>query len=190
MVDPVTGCFKQAQLYETPTASRCMQIFDNTWLARYPRPREIEFDNRGEFKVEFRELTINMGLKAKKSLSWNPQSNAIIERIYQVLPDCLVSFDLEDMDIDSDDPDPFEEYLTTLSYAIRSAFHKTHGHSPGQLVFGRDMFMPIDVPIDWTAIKERKQKTIQKSNERENSKRIHFQYMNGNYMTIQKPGIL
>ena len=87
-----------------------------------------------------------------------------------MLADCLVSFELEDMDIDSDDPDPFEEYLTMASYATCSAFHKTHGHSPGQLVFGRDMFMPIDVPIDWTEIKERKQTAIQKSNERENSK--------------------
>ena len=69
MVDPVTGWFKQAQLYGTPTASRCIRIFDNTWLARYPRPREIGFDNGGEFKAEFRELTINMGLKAKESLA-------------------------------------------------------------------------------------------------------------------------
>ena len=36
MINPVTGWFKQAQLYETPTASRCIQIFDNTWLACYP----------------------------------------------------------------------------------------------------------------------------------------------------------
>ena len=89
-----------------------------------------------------------MGLKAKESLAWNPQSNTILERIHQVLADCLVSFELEDVDINSNDPDPFEEYLAMASYAIRSVFHKTHEHSPGQLVFGRDMFMPINVPID------------------------------------------
>ena len=67
---------------------------------------------------------MNMRLKAKESLSWNPQSNTILERIRQVLVDCLISFELEDMDIDSNNPDPFEEYLTMESYAIRSAFHK------------------------------------------------------------------
>ena len=44
------------------------------------------------------------------------------------------------------------------------------------LDIGCDMFMPINVPIDWIAIKERKQKAIYKSNERENSKRIYFRY--------------
>ena len=105
MVNPVTGWFEQAQLYGTPTASRYMQIFDNAWLARYPCPREIGFDNGGEFRAEFRELTINMGLKAKEKFSLNPQSNAILERIHQVLADCLVSFELEDMNINSDNPD-------------------------------------------------------------------------------------
>ena len=65
MVDPVTGWFEQQQLYGTPTAYRCQEILDNVWLARYPRPREIGFDNGGEFKAEFRVLCNNMGMKAK-----------------------------------------------------------------------------------------------------------------------------
>ena len=65
------------------------------------------------------------------------------------------------MDIVLDNTDPFEEYLAMVWYEIRSAFYKTHGHSPGQLVFRRDMCMPINVPIiDWKTIKERKQKAI------------------------------
>ena len=107
-----------------------MGIFDTTWLACYPRPREIGFDNGGEFKAEFRELTINMGLKAKESLAWNPQLNAILERLHQVLADCLVSFELEGVDIDSDNRDQFEEDVTIALYAIQCAFHKTHRHSP------------------------------------------------------------
>ena len=50
MVDPVTGWFERQQLYGTPTAYCCQEILDNVWLARYPRPREISFDNGGEFK--------------------------------------------------------------------------------------------------------------------------------------------
>ena len=94
MVDPVTGCFKQAQLYGRPTTSCCQQIFDTTWLACYPCSREIGFDNGGEFKTEFRELTMNIGLKSKENLPWNPQLNAILEIIHQVLADFLVSFSI------------------------------------------------------------------------------------------------
>ena len=40
-----------------------------------------------------------MGLKQKPSNAWNLQSNAILERIHQVLGDCLVTFDLENTPI-------------------------------------------------------------------------------------------
>ena len=129
MVDPVTGWFEQAQLYRTPTAYRCQQIFDNTWLARYPRPREIGFDNGGEFKAEFKQLCANMGLKEKTSLPWNPQSNSILERIHQVLGDCLTTFKLKELNINEDEEDPFKEYLMMASYTIRCVFDKTHGYS-------------------------------------------------------------
>ena len=107
-----------------------------------------------------------MGVKEKTSLPWNPQSNSILERIHQVLGDCLTTFELDELDINEDEEDSVEEYLTMASYAIQCAFHKTHGYSPGQLVFGRDMFMPIEATIDWNSIKQRKQEAIRKSNER------------------------
>ena len=95
MVDPVTVWFKLEQLFDNPTAFRCQQILDTTWLAQYLRLREIGFDNGGEFKGLFAQLCRNMGLKEKKSLRWNPQANAILERIHQVLQDCLTTFELD-----------------------------------------------------------------------------------------------
>ena len=40
---------------------------------------------------------------------------------------------------------------------------------PAQLVFGRDIFMPVEANIDWDSIKQRKQRAFHKSNVRENS---------------------
>ncbi|OEU16421.1 hypothetical protein FRACYDRAFT_239015 [Fragilariopsis cylindrus CCMP1102] len=95
-------------------------------LSRYPRPKEIGFDNGTEFKAEFAELCDNMGLKQKPSNAWNPQSNAILERIHQVLGDGLATFDLENTPIDLDNEDPFDEYLSSVAYAIRSSYHQSH----------------------------------------------------------------
>ena len=89
-----------------------------------------------------------MGLKEKRNLPWNPQSNAILKRIHEVLTYCLTTFKVEDLGIDKEEEDPIEEYLLMASYAIQCAFHNTHGHSPGQLVFRHDMFMLINIPID------------------------------------------
>ena len=190
MVDPVTGWFELAQLRDKPNAFMAMKRFDSQWLARYPRPREIGFDNGGEFMAEFRDLCDNMGLKRRPSSSWNPQSNAILERIHQVLADCLRSFNLDERTINEMDDDPFEEFLSAAAFSIRCSYHQTHGHSPAQMVFGRDMFMPVDAAIDWEQIQQRKQLKIQQSNIRENSKRILHKYKEGDLITLRKPGAI
>jgi hypothetical protein len=153
MVDPVTGWFNLAPLCGNPTAFRAQQLLDNTWLARYPRAR-------GKFKAEFKDLCDNMGLKQKPSAAWNPQSNAILERIHQVLADCIRSFNLEEREFNELDDDPFEEYLTAAALSIRCAFHQTHGHFPAQMMFGNDRFMPVSADIDWELIKQQKQERI------------------------------
>ena len=176
MVDPVTGWFECCQLYGNPSSYRCQQILDTVWLARYPRPKEIGMDNGGEFQKTFLQLCENMNLKPNRSNPWNPQSNAILERIHQVLGDGMRTFDLENADIDKDKNDPFHEYLANVSYAIRSVYRQTHGYSSAQMVFGRDMFLDTKVDINWDEIKQRKQEWIRKSNTRENEKRIDHTY--------------
>ena len=98
--------------------------------------------------MEFQDLCSNLGLKKCPSNAWNQQSNAILERIHQVLVDELAIFDLKCTPINVNEDDPFDEYLTAVSYAIRSSFHQSHSHSPAQLVFGRDMFSPVSTDID------------------------------------------
>ena len=105
MIDPVTGWFEVAALRDNPNAAEIQRLFDSTWLARYPRPREIRFENGPEFKAEFQVLCKNMGLKKKTSLPWNPQANSILERVYQVLGDCLRSFNLDIRDLNPNAPD-------------------------------------------------------------------------------------
>ena len=188
MVDPVTGWPELVQLYGPPSAYKCQQALDSVWLSRYPRPEEIGMDNGGKFAGVFTDLCNNMGLKKKPSNSWNPQSNAILERIHQVLGDGLRAFDLDNIDIDKEDDDPFDEHITSVAYAIRCAYHRTHGNSPGQLVFGRDMFLPVDRKINWDKITERKQQMIQKSNERENKSRIDHNFEKGDWATLVRPG--
>ena len=73
MIDPVTGWFEVAALKDSPNAYEVQRLFDSYWLARYPRPREIGFDNGSEFKAEFKELCNKMGLKRKPSAAWNSQ---------------------------------------------------------------------------------------------------------------------
>jgi transposase InsO family protein len=77
-----------------------MNKFDDVWLSRYPRPEYIGFDNGGEYKNVFEELVNNFGIKKKNSTPFNPQSNAIIERVHLTLNDSLRTAEVDGREMD------------------------------------------------------------------------------------------
>jgi hypothetical protein len=76
---------KDPEIYHRLTSIQ--DLFHNTWLARYPRPQFIVFDNgsRGELKSELKQMCNNHGNKAKSTTCHNPQANAIVERVHKVV---------------------------------------------------------------------------------------------------------
>lgn len=102
MIDPATGWFEIKDVVSA-TAGEIQVAFDDVWLARYPRPQYLGFDNGGEYKKEFEQLRCNYGMTKKPSLEYNPQSNGIIERVHQVLGDMLRTFELEEKELCEND---------------------------------------------------------------------------------------
>ena len=175
MIDPATGWF---EIVETNTKSSDViaNKVEMTWLTRYPWPTMITYDHGGEFiGPEFQQLIKEeYGIKAKPASVRNPQANAIIERVHQLLGNMIRSFEIEEKEID--ETDPWTGILTAAAWAIRSTYHTTLQATPGQLVFGRDMVWNVNHIADWQYIKQRKQNLIDKNNERENKKRILHDY--------------
>ena len=99
----------------------------------------------------------------KKSNEYNPQSNGIIERAKQVLGDILRTFELEERELNEDDP--WTEFLLSAGYAIRNTYHTSLEATPAQLVFGRDMLLPIKINANWCRIRQRRQNEINKNNQ-------------------------
>ena len=187
MIDPVTGWFEIKAIMK-PDAVTVMDAFHEAWLCRYPRPEEIGFDNGSEFKDVFSATCRNYGVKEKHSTSHNPQSNGVIERIHQVVGNSLRTFQLESANLTENDP--WTPYLASVAWAVRSTYHTILNATPGQLVFGRDMVLPIQFQADWARIKLRKQETINKSNAQENARRISHDYQVGEKVLLEKPGII
>jgi hypothetical protein len=69
------------------SATSIQYLFHITWLARYPQPQFIVFDNGGEFKREFKQMCVqdNYSIKGKPTTSHNPQANAIIEQVHKIV---------------------------------------------------------------------------------------------------------
>mmetsp|Transcript_2824 Transcript_2824/g.7823 ORF Transcript_2824/g.7823 Transcript_2824/m.7823 type:complete len:1452 (-) Transcript_2824:296-4651(-) len=187
MIDPATGWFEIAAINK-PNSAETQRAFDSQWLARYPRPSQCGFDNGSEFKLLFSTMCDNFGIKKKTTTSHNPQGNAILERIHQVLGDAFRTFQLDKQEHSG--TQPWEPFLTAVAYAVRTTYHTTLQATPGQLVFGRDMLLPVRFKVDWAHIAKRKQEAINRSNNRENSKRIAHKYKIGDKVLVTKPGLL
>ena len=67
-----------------------------------------------------------------------------------------------------DDDNPWDGILSATMFALRATVHTTSQYTPAQLVFGRDSVLNVRHKANWKLIKERKQKLINKGNEREN----------------------
>ena len=195
-IDPATGWFEIAQVptfnvedvkdnnveYISKTSARISQLFNNTWLSRYPRPHKVIFDNGSEFKRDFVPLLNDFDIKPVCTTVKNPQANAPVERVHQVIRNMMVTKDLNERVLDH--IDPWGEILSSIAWAIRASYHSTLQATPGQLVFGRDMIFNMTTVIDWHAMHNRKQNQTLRDNTRENNKRIEHQYSVDDYVYV------
>ena len=93
MIDPGTGWFEIVEIpmfdleevalgndeYIDKSSDRVSQLFKNTWLCIYPRPRKVVFDNVSEFKQDFAPFLKYFDIKPVLTSFNNPQANAPFE---------------------------------------------------------------------------------------------------------------
>ncbi len=185
MIDPATGWFEIAEVPGTKRADIVANVVEQRWLTRYPWPTKVVMDRGPEFMAEFRAmLQEDYAVSVSTSTKRNPQSNAIVERVHQTIGNMLRTFRVHDNDgIDTEDP--WSGILAAVAFAVRATVHTTSRATPMQLVFGRDAVLNIRHLADWRYIRERKQDSIDRSNARENAKRLPHQYKPGDQVLIK-----
>ena len=185
MIDPATGWF-EIQQYDDKKSITVANILEQEWFSRYPWPSQITFDRGSEFiGQDFQKMIKeDYGIKPKPITVRNPQANAIVERVHQVIGNIIRTFELESNYLD--DSNPWKGVLSATAFAVRSTYHTTLQNTPGQLVFGRDMILNVKHEANWEYIRARKQKIIEKNNKSENSKRIAHQYAVGDQVLLRR----
>ena len=134
--------------------------------------------------IEFQEMLTSYGIQAVITTVANPQANAIIERIHQVIANMLCTSN----PITDSESTKFriQQQLHATQWAINSTYHTTLKASPAQLVFGRDMIMSTTYLANWAAIQHRKQEVTNAANKQENKHRIPHEYHVGDKILICK----
>ena len=62
--------------YIDKSSDRVIQLFNNTWLNRYPRPRKVMFGNGSDFKLDFSPLLKYFYIEPVLTTIKNPQASA------------------------------------------------------------------------------------------------------------------
>ena len=72
-----------------------MRLFNKSWLSCYSRALNVIYDDGNEFNLLFENLCNSFGLKYKLTTIKNPQADAILERIHQVVTNTTMTYSLD-----------------------------------------------------------------------------------------------
>ena len=105
-------------------------VAEQKWFFRCLGPTQITCDTGGEFTgKEFQAMVKRVcGVKTKPITVRNPQANAIVERVHQTIGNMVRTFELENHDLDEDDP--WKGTLSATAFAVRSTIHTTLWKTP------------------------------------------------------------
>ena len=132
MVDPVTIWFEIEQ-YEDKREKLIANLVETTWMYRYPIPIEIMYDQGKEFiGHEFRKSQIETeyGISSKPTTLVNTMSNAVLERIHQVLINLVRNSNISIQTYVNED-DLWMVILAVLAFEIISKTNRPKFYSPG-----------------------------------------------------------
>mgnify|MGYP000532751135 CR=1 FL=1 len=118
-IDPVSNLV-EIQRILNKSAAHVGTIFENLWLARYPRPLRCVHDNGGEFiGADFQRVLEINGVKDVPTTIKNPQSNAICERMHQTAANVLRTREL------TTPPPTLQEAQLPVDSALAPSVHPT-----------------------------------------------------------------
>ena len=124
----------------------------------------------------------NYGRKSKPITTRNPQSNAIIKRIYQTIGNIIWEFDISKIV----NNDPWSDILAATMFAVRTTYHTTIQAYPMHIVFGQDAILNIKHVANWEHIRQHKQLQINHINKRKNMRWNKHQYKVGDKILVKR----
>ena len=120
-------------------ATTCAKVLVRNWICRFGVPDSIHSDQGRNFESKvFEEICHLLQMKKTRSTAYHPEGNGQVENIHKTLKSMLQSGA-------EDNPKSWDENLDYCMTAYRSSVHTSTEHTPFELVFGREMRIPLDV---------------------------------------------
>jgi transposase InsO family protein len=144
-------------------------LFDSKWLCRYPKPRQVIYDNGTDFtRGEFQELLQSYGIQLVSTTMRNPRSNGVIERVHLTMGDMLQTMKFSGNHCFKD----IQGALDAAVWAVRTSVNPTIKYLPCHLACNQDMIVCHAVKKDWASVRKERNQLNELSNNKENKSRI------------------
>lgn len=178
-IDPVTNLLEIIRLQGPKTAENTRKLFENHWLARYPRPLRIIHDHGPEFDGHDFQFPLDYaGIHAVNISPNTPTANSIIETVHRTIGQIIRTL------VHIEPPKTSNEADTIIDNAIATAMHACRcspnsalgNFSPGALVFQRDMFLDIPLISDIITLTKLRQAKIDQRLLKANARRSRHEY--------------
>lgn len=179
-IDRASG-YPTAKIITRKTSEEVAHAFEACWLSLFPKPEVCGSDNGGEFiGPEFQELLYNWAISHACTTARNPAGNGVVERMHLTIGNSLRVL-LKDSicQTQREAHNLLERALSSALHSVRCNVSESTGHSPGDLVFKRNMFHNVSLEIDIDPINERRQLRVDKDAIRANAKRYSYDYKVG-----------
>jgi hypothetical protein len=138
--------------------------------------------------VSSKYLCETYGIKRKPTTIKNPQTNAILECLHQVLGQMLRTSELNMAKTIT--PDDVNVFLDNVAWAICSTYHTVLKAYPGPAIFGCNMLLDIPFIANWNEIGDYRQCQTDLDMAHINSKQVDYDYKVGNKALVSQEGIL
>ena len=161
-----------------PTSKMLIQKLFKHWVSYFGMPESVHSDGATYFtSAEFRMFCEKHNVLKTTSTPYYPQSNGLIERLFKTVKPLLYAT------IKSHNSD-WDEALARIEMGLRATKHATTNKSPYEVVFGKNMTLPLDIAFNLpsktrpemeekTEIDEQVKRSKERANERQ-KKHNHF----------------
>ena len=120
-------------------AEKVAEVFVHQFVCRFGTPNILHTDQGRNFDSALvKAMCKLLGIKKTRTTAYYPQSDGLIERFNRTLLNLLSIAAREDTC-------NWDSYIPLLMFAYRTSVQESTGCTPYQLVFGREVRLPIDV---------------------------------------------
>ena len=122
-------------------AQTVAEVLVREFISRMGVPMLIHSDQGRNFESKlFLQMCRLLGIKKTRTTAFRPASNGLVERFNRTLNEMICTTTEES-------PLTWDRRIPLLTMAYRGTPHESTGFSPNFMVYGRELFVPIDVLV-------------------------------------------